>query len=258
MKKRNSILVSLASILVLGTIGLGAIGCPSTTPVVSITDVNNRLVVMEQWKAIAVSDLQSKATTDYVNSQINSKLANVSAPDLSSYATDAEVQVALDNFIANLTPAQIAALKTKLGIGGSSGGDSGVDPEDAVDCSATYTTNLTWATASKTKAITIPIQLKLSNELAVDIEDILLTAQINLYPPAGTLDINVANIYGDIDWNTAWTATYTSFESWSDVELDASDDDTFMLNYTADVTNTVSITSLIVSMRFKCIDYDIQ
>lgn len=46
-------------------------------------------------------------------------LEDVSTPDLSNYATQANLQSALNNFIANLTPVQITALKEALGMTGT-------------------------------------------------------------------------------------------------------------------------------------------
>jgi hypothetical protein len=256
VKKRNTIMIAVASTLLLGIIGLGAVGCPtSDTTGVTLAGVNAEVGALKTWQGEAVISLQARPTRDETNSLIAAAVANVNAPSLSGYVTASQYNALL---------ARVEALEAQLG--GTDASD--VDPEDAVDCDATFNNTYTFAHALTaaagpyhTQDVIVNIKLKLENELAVDVEDVVIDATIVLYPDVSSaLTINSGQFIGDIDWQPVYTLSWQNWESWSDIELDASDSDSYILTYKVNVTNggAVDITSLIVTAHFGCTDYDIR
>lgn len=183
--------------------------------------------------------------------------------DLDTLSTQiAELQKAINSHLTTLREHEddITALQDYVNID-EEGNPEDVDPEDAVDTDVSYPSVYTFTTPIQpagSDSLSIPIRLKLDNQLSVDIEDVVLSARVTLRSGGigQTFSISAADLSGDIEW---YAYGANSFESWEDIKLEGDGRESYQLTYMAGITNTGSepVDSIRISIRFNCEDYDI-
>ena len=156
----------------------------------------------------AESDIAARPTLTRVEELIETAMAGVSASNLSSYTTDAELQTALDNFVANLTPAQITALKTALGISATTPAPTG---QATVEIEET-TPILLWAATPSGADFMGQAQfiVKITNDTA---STKYVTYNLAIYctgpvAGAGVIVRDATNVLTDNDTYPGWSKTY--------------------------------------------------
>lgn len=249
-KKLLSICLSLLLAL---SLALATVGCGSTpeenaeNPVQTpISILQNKVTSLESRMAVAESKVANIPNTSQLRADLDSQQREINALETENQ----DLQSQLDDLKARLA---------ELEQNGNTGNNGDVDPEDAVETDVRYfSAYVVTVTPGNAEVISIPVRLKLDNQLAVDIEDVVLSARVTLRSTTGSLVVTNTNLIGDLEWYSYGT---NSFESWSDIELDASTRESYQLTYSAVVANdsaaTANITSIIVSMRFECEDYEI-
>ena len=212
------------------------------------TDLTNQLNALNNNLANNYATRSSVDSLANLPNTIDSKISSLSSSLTTTINNDLTEQ---DAKIAALE-ARIAELEEEAVV------ESDVDPEDAVEIDVRYYgTYVVTIDPECHSLISVPVKLKLNNQLAVNIQDIVLSARITLRSTTGSLMVHDANLIGDIEWYPYGT---NSFESWSDIKLKASAKESYNLTFSANVANThtaESITSIIISMKFGCEEYEI-
>jgi hypothetical protein len=168
--KRKLFLTVLIPLLIIGLVFAGA-GCPraQTGNTATLDEVASEVDALADAGADNAGDISDiKDNIDDLQKAIDDlqkAIDDVAMSDLSGYATDAELQSALNNFINNLSPDQIAALKTKLGITSSSSSSS-TSPTGQVTVKmveSQYVVNGTLRVVSGLTSSQIPLTVEVAN-----------------------------------------------------------------------------------------------
>lgn len=254
--RRKILTIALSSILVLALVLISVTGCvpkkstTTTTPTSSSTSTSQ----LEGRIAALESTVSSLANKQSGASQTDVDALKVQVNTLT--AENASLKQLLETVDAQLQ--EILAEEEEQQQTEEDFADT--DPEDAISTDTRYPPTVTFTEAvnpGEIIQVLCPIQLKLYNELPIDIEDILLSLNLVLRPSTG-LVITDTEITGDIEW---FPYGLDNFQSWDDISLKASDRESYQLLLTVSVTNNTT-SSLIggnvrISVRAYCDDFEI-
>ncbi len=272
---RKALLIALAIALLSTLFILPACTSPTKAPTSSVqspldllqTKVNalDSRVQGTEAKVAAIQSATGNITTvQSMLSDIQKDLSTIKS-DVASLKTDitalktSDTKIATDNAKATTDLAsldtRLDALEKQL----APTTDTSIDPEDAITLTAKYPNTLTVQplAAGASTNVAVPVRFSVTNELAVPIKDVLLSARATYRADTG-ITVSKADLSGDLDWQ-AYSAT--DFELWDDLSLAASEKKTYSLVLTITVTSAAGTTTpsnLIVSFKGTADDYSIK
>lgn len=218
----------------------------ATTPATTPTPIDQALARIAALEG-AVSNINSRIATLNPGEAVAQLRADLDVAVAANQALKTQI-AALNDQITSLI-VRIVVLETAK----TQETTGAVDPEDAVSIDIT-TVGVYLPKGATT--LECPIKLRLTNELAVALEEIELT----LYFKGGSssLELSSANLTGEIDWwpSGAQSATSLAFVSWDDIDLGANSRESYNLVLTMTFSTPIE-NDVRWSVKAYCEDYEV-